>query len=83
MASLPVTQADAKPQFALLLSMPAWAVSPHTEVTVKLTPLLAMPPTLTTTFPVVAPLGTFATILVALQLITVAAVWLKVTVLVP
>jgi len=63
--------------------MPAWAVSPHTEVTVKLTPLLAMPPTLTTTFPVVAPLGTFATILVALQLVTVAAVWLKVTVLVP
>ena len=27
-------------------------------VTVKLTPLLATPPTVTTTFPVVAPLGT-------------------------
>ena len=52
-------------------------------VTVKLTPLLATPPTVTTTFPVVAPLGTGATILVALQLVGVAAVPLNVTVLVP
>ncbi len=49
----------------------------------KLTPLLATPPTVTTTFPVVAPFGTGATILVALQLVTVAAVPLKVTVLAP
>src|SRR5947208_14129809 len=51
--------------------------------TVKLTPLLATPPTLTTTLPVVAPVGTGATIEVALQLIGVAAVPLKVTVLLP
>ncbi len=51
--------------------------------TVKLTPLLATPPTVTTTFPVVAPLGTDVAMLVALQLVTVAAVPLNVTVLVP
>jgi hypothetical protein len=52
--------------------------------TVKLTPLLAMPPTVTTTFPVVAPGGTKTTMLDALQLIgTGARVPLKVTVLVP
>ena len=50
-------------------------------VTVKLTPLLAWPPTVTTTFPVVAPVGTAATMLVALQLVGVAAVPLKLTVL--
>jgi len=53
------------------------------DVTVKLTPLLATPPTVTTTFPVVAPAGTGATMLVALQLVGVAAVPLNVTVLVP
>src|SRR5271169_3150395 len=52
-------------------------------VTVKLTPLLAWPLTVTTTFPVVAPVGTGATMLVALQLVGVAAVPLNVTVLVP
>src|SRR5215469_9723795 len=52
-------------------------------VTVNATPLLATPPTVTTTFPVVAPLGTGATMLVALQLVGVAAVPLNVTVLVP
>jgi hypothetical protein len=50
---------------------------------VKLTPLLAKPPTVTTTLPVVAPAGTGATMLVADQLVGVAAVPLKVTVLVP
>ena len=50
----------------------------------KLAPLLANPPTVTTTFPVVAPVGTFTVILVALQAEAVAAdVPLKVTVLVP
>ena len=52
--------------------------------TVKLTPLLATPPTVTTTLPVVAPLGTLAVIEPAAQLATlVADVPLKVTVLVP
>ena len=52
-------------------------------VTVKLTPLLATPPTVTTTVPVVAPLGTGTVMLVALQLVGVPAVPLNVTVLVP
>src|SRR5258705_11364579 len=51
--------------------------------TVKLTPLLAWPETVTTTFPVVAAAGTVTRMLVALQLVTVAAVPLNVTVLVP
>jgi len=54
--------------------------------TVKRTPLLATPPTVTTTLPVVAPVGTGTTILVALQfaeLVGFVAVPLKVTVLVP
>src|SRR5271170_329398 len=55
----------------------------ETVLTVKLTPLLATPPTVTTTFPVVAPVGTVATTLVALQLVAVAAVPLNLTVLVP
>src|SRR5439155_6515725 len=43
--------------------------------TVKLTPLLATPPAaVTTTLPVVAPLGTEAAMLVALQFVTVACV---------
>src|SRR5438477_125832 len=49
------------------------------EVTVKFTPLLAIPPTVTTTLPVVAPPGTDATMLVALQLVVLAVVPLKVT----
>jgi hypothetical protein len=52
-------------------------------VTVYMTPLLGSPPTLTITLPVVAPDGTVATMLVALQLVTVAATPLNVTVLVP
>jgi hypothetical protein len=51
--------------------------------TVKATPLLATPPTVTTTFPEVAPAGTGTLMLVALQLVGVPAVPLKVTVLVP
>ena len=51
---------------------------------VKLTPLLASVPTVTITLPEVAPKGTAAVILVALQFVTVvAATPLKVTVLVP
>jgi len=52
-------------------------------VTVKLIPLLATPPTVTTTLPVVAPAGTGVTMLVALQLTAVAAIPLKVTLLEP
>ena len=52
-------------------------------VTVKPTPLLATPETVTTTFPVVAPLGTVVAIVVAPQLVTGAVVPLKLTVLVP
>jgi hypothetical protein len=50
--------------------------------TVKSTPLLAVP-TVTTTLPVVAPLGTGTTIDVALQLVGVAVVPLNFTVLLP
>jgi hypothetical protein len=53
-------------------------------VTVNGAPLLARPPTFTTTFPLVAPLGTATVMLPALQLETAPAlVPLKVTVLVP
>jgi len=51
--------------------------------TVKLDPLLAIPETVTITFPVVAPDGTGATILVALQVVGAAVVPLNLSVLVP
>jgi hypothetical protein len=53
------------------------------DTTVKFTLLLALPPTVTTTLPVVAPVGTGTTMLIALQLVGLPAVPLKVTVLVP
>jgi hypothetical protein len=49
---------------------------------VKLFPLLELPDTVTTTFPVVAPVGTVAAMLVALQLVTAEVVPLNFTVLV-
>ncbi len=52
-------------------------------VTVKFTPLLATPPTVTTTFPVVAPDGTVTSMLDAVQFVDAAVVLLKVTVLEP
>jgi len=52
-------------------------------VTVKATGLLGTPPAPTTTFPVVAPVGTGTTMLVALQLVGVAVVPLNTTALVP
>src|SRR5437879_2624757 len=73
-----VTDVPANPEVGFKLVM----LGPGT-VTVKLTPLLATPPTLTTTLPVVAPLGTAAVMLVALQLVGVAAIPLNVTALVP
>lgn len=48
------------------------------ETTVKVDPLLFTPLAITTTFPVVAPLGTVTFMVVALQLVTVAVVPLKV-----
>jgi len=54
-----------------------------TGTTVKLTPWLAWPPTVTITLPVVAAAGTVTFMLVLLQLEGVAAVPLKVTVLEP
>jgi len=51
-------------------------------VTVNVTPMLAWPPTVTTTFPVVAPVGTVAVMLVGPQLVMfVAVVPLNLTVL--
>ena len=52
-------------------------------VTVKFTPLLATPLTVTTTLPVVAPVGTGTVILVALHAVGVPAVPLNMTVLAP
>jgi hypothetical protein len=52
-------------------------------VTVNAWPLLATPPTVTTTLPVVAPAGTGTTMPVAAQVVGVAVVPLNVTVLVP
>ena len=49
----------------------------------KVFELLAVPPTVTITGPVVAPLGMVTTMLAALQLVAVAEVPLNVTVLVP
>jgi hypothetical protein len=77
-APLIVTDAPANPDVGFRLVM----LGPG-AVTVKLTPLLATPPAVTTTFPVVAPAGTTAPMLVALQLVAVAAIPLNVTVLVP
>ena len=51
--------------------------------TLKPTPSLATPPTVTTTLPEVAPAGTGTVMVVALQLEGVATVPLSVTVLVP
>ena len=49
----------------------------------KFEPLLAWPPTVTTTLPVVAPAGTGTRMVVAFQLVGVAVVPLNVTVLAP
>src|SRR6516162_4322820 len=57
--------------------------SPSVQFTVKLTPLLVIPLAVTTTLPVVAPAGTVTSTVVALQLVGVAAVLWKVTVLTP
>src|SRR5205823_2065544 len=58
-------------------------VSVAVGTTVNATPLLATPPTVTVTFPVVAPLGTGTTMLVADHEVGVAVVPLNFTVLAP
>ena len=72
-----VTEVPTGPEVGFKLEMPG------PVETVKVTPLLARPPTVTTTLPVVAPEGTGTTIVVAFQLVGAAAVPLKVTVLEP
>src|SRR5882724_679562 len=52
-------------------------------VTVKVCPFPVCPPTITVTGPVVAPAGTIATMLLALQLLTTAGTPLNSTVLFP
>src|SRR6266403_3782836 len=76
-----VTEVPTGPEVGLRLV--TLGAEPEAEVTVNAIPLLAAPPTVTTTFPVVAPAGTAATMLVGLQLVGVAAVPLKLTVLLP
>jgi hypothetical protein len=66
------------PDVGEILVMPGAAVP-----TVNPNGLLTVPPTETTTLPVVAPVGTFTTILVLLQLVAVADVPLKLSVLLP
>ena len=76
-APLTFTTVPMGPAFGLMLVMLGGGV------TVKDRPLLVDPPTVTTTFPVVAPAGTAVSMLVALQAVAVARVPLKVTVLDP
>src|SRR5215467_15924174 len=72
-----VTEAPKKPKVGLRLVMLGGTI------TVNAKGLLATPPTVTTTFPLFAPLGTVATMLVLFQLVAVAATPLNETVLVP
>ena len=72
-----VTEVPTRPEVGLRVEM----FGPGDEVTVNVMLLLATPPTVTTTGPVVAPVGTGTTILVSLQLVGVPAVPLNVTVL--
>src|SRR5258708_37850139 len=73
-----LTEAPTNPEVGLRLVMLGGG-----KVTVKVTPLLAVPPTVTTTLPVVAPTGTGTAMLVVRQLAGVAPLPLNVTVLVP
>src|SRR5262249_46282499 len=72
-----VTDAPTGPEFGVSVVMLGAAT------TVNAFPALDAPETVTTTLPVVAPVGTMATMLVALHVLTVAAVPLNLTVLVP
>ena len=72
-----VTCVPATPEFGDTLDITGYVI------TVKFKPLLATPPTVTTTLPVVAPVGTRPTIRVTLQLAGVTVAPLRVTVLDP
>jgi len=72
-----VTEVPMSPEVGLTLVMLG------VGIIVKVMPLLGTPPTVTTTGPVVAPTGTMAMMLVALQFDTVAGVLLNATVLDP
>ena len=82
---------ELKPVPAIVTTVPTWPETGVREVMfgedgiiVNGSGLLAVPPTVTTTLPVVAPGGTAATIVVLLQLVTVnAPTPLNVTVLSP
>ena len=74
---LMVTEVPTGPEVGLML------VIAGGTTTVKFMPLLACPPTVTTTLPVVAPVGTGTVMLVAVHAVGVPEVPLKVTVLVP
>ncbi len=74
--TVPLSSIVALCRYRLVLSWGPW-------LTVKITLLLDTPAAFTTTFPVVAPLGTGTTIEVALQLAGVAVVPLNVAVLAP
>jgi hypothetical protein len=72
-----VTNAPTAPDVGEILVMVGGAI------TVKATPELLTPETVTTTLPVVAPLGTVVLILVSLQMVGVAVVPLNLSVLLP
>jgi hypothetical protein len=76
-APLIVTTAPTGPDVGLMRVMLGGGV------TVKGRPLLAIPPTVATTFPVVAPAGTGTSMLVSLQVFGAASVPLKAAVLAP
>src|SRR5260370_17496099 len=73
-----VTEAPTSPDVGLRVVMLGGGT-----VTLNVTPLLAVPPTVTKTLPVLAPVGTGTAMLVAFQLVGVAVAPLNVTVLVP
>jgi hypothetical protein len=72
-----VTDVPAGPAAGIRLVMPG------PDVTVKMTAFVGIPPTVTTTFPVVAPVGTGTTMPAGVQLVGDASVPLNVTVLAP
>jgi hypothetical protein len=81
--ALPKFDPEIVTEFPIAPGLGEIAVTLGEGTTVKLIPLLATPLAFTTTFPVVAPTGTRATTLVAIQLLIVALLPLKVSVPLP
>lgn len=87
--TLPPFWVAPKPVPVIVIGVPVFPEFGETELTlsaeeiVKLTPLLAAPPTVATILPVVAPLGTGTVMLISLQLVGTAVVPLNLTVLTP